>query len=170
MSSFTRSSTGINPSRLIESRVYQIRGQKVLIDSDLADLYQVSMKTLNLAVRRHHQRFPEDFMFQLDAAETETLTPVAKKRRTLPTVFTERGTAMLSCVLHSEMALQVSLAIMNAFVMNRQQAGQNQAPDQADGPIEYVFSTLDQLIAPTPGTSRRAMGVFAARAGAMNEY
>ena len=169
MSSFIRSNPGVHPSTLIESRVYQIRDQKVLVDADLADVYQVSMKNLNLAVRRNRNRFPEDFMFQLTAAETESLN-LETARRTKPYAFTERGTAMLSCVLQSEMATQVSLAIMNAFVRNRQQPGASQLLEQTGGPIEHVFSTLDQLIAPTAGTNRRGMGVFAARAGAVNEY
>src|SRR5664279_5454465 len=90
---------------LIERRIYLIRGQKVMIDSDLAELYQVPTKALNLAVRRNGMRFPGDFMFQLSQEEAdslrfqfETSKPGRGGRRYLPYVFTEQGIAMLSSV------------------------------------------------------------------------
>ena len=98
-----------------------------MIDSDLADLYQVLTKNLNLAVRRNLDRFPEDFMFQLTAEEAESLRlQIATSnegrggRRYLPYAFTEQGVAMLSSVLNSKRAIQVNIAIMRAFVKLRE--------------------------------------------------
>ena len=112
---------------LIERRIYLIRGQKVMLDSDLADLYQVPTKRLNEAVRRNAARFPEDFMFQLTQEEADSLrSQIATSnegrggRRYLPYAFTERGVAMLSSVLNSDRAVMVSIAIMRAFVKMRE--------------------------------------------------
>jgi len=98
------------PVELIERRIYVIRGQKVMRDTDLAELYQVETFNLNKAVKRNIDRFPEDFMFQLTAEETESLTfqiGMSKTegrggRRTRPYVFTEQGVAMLATVLNSD--------------------------------------------------------------------
>jgi hypothetical protein len=115
------------PVELIERRIYLIRSHKVMLDSDLADLYQVLTKNLNLAVRRNRDRFPEDFMFQLTPDEGESLrlqfaTSNAGRggRRYLPHAFTEQGVAMLSTVLSSQRAIQVNIAIMRAFVRVRE--------------------------------------------------
>ncbi len=115
------------PVEMVERRIYLIRGQKVMLDADLADLYQVLTKNLNLAVRRNSNRFPEDFMFQLTKEETESLrlqiaTSNATRggRRYLPHVFTELGVAMLSSVLKSERAVQINITIMRAFVRLRE--------------------------------------------------
>lgn len=112
---------------LIERRIYVIRGQKVMLDSDLAELYQVTTGNLNLAVRRNLNRFPPDFMFLLNKHEAKSLLlqiAIAKTgrggRQTPPYVFTEQGVAMLSSVLKSERAVQVNIAIMRAFVRLRQ--------------------------------------------------
>ena len=126
---------------LIERRIYLIRGHKVMIDSDLADLYEVPTHRLNEQVQRNHKRFPNDFMFQLTKPEAEALRSqfaISKKsrgglrsqiatsktgrggRRYLPFAFTEQGVAMLSSVLNSERAIEVSIAIMRAFVRLRQ--------------------------------------------------
>jgi hypothetical protein len=109
----------------IERRIYIVRGQKVLIDNDLALLYRVPTKIFNQAVRRNMARFPADFMFQLSSDETENLrsqivTSSWGGRRYLPLVFTEQGVAMLSSVLKSERAIQVNIAIMRAFVKLRE--------------------------------------------------
>ena len=113
--------------RPVESLIHVIRGQKVMLDSDLAALYGVPTKSLNLAVRRNDSRFPEDFMFQLSKEETAALrfqTETSNKgrggRRYLPYAFTEQGVAMLSSVLQSERAAQMNVAIMRAFVRLRQ--------------------------------------------------
>src|SRR5687767_8342739 len=105
------------PVELIERRIYLIRGHKVMLDSDLADLYQVPTKRLNEAVRRNLKRFPDDFMFQLSKPELEngrsqfaTPKPAAKMGlRRPPYAFTELGVAMLSSVLNSERAVQMNI-------------------------------------------------------------
>jgi phage regulator Rha-like protein len=115
------------PVELIERRIYLIRGQKVMLDSDLAELYRVLTKNLNLAVRRNRQRFPEDFMFQLTPEEAESLRlqiATSKEgrggRRYLPYAFNEHGVAMLSAVLTSERAVQMSILLVRAFVKMRE--------------------------------------------------
>src|SRR5579859_4103408 len=115
------------PLELIERRIYVIRGQKVMLDADLAELYQAPTKNLNLAVRRNTERFPEDFMFQLTAEEAESLrlqSATSKLgrggRRYLPYAFTEHGVAMLSSVLNSQRAVQMSILIIRALVKLRE--------------------------------------------------
>ena len=115
------------PVELIERRIYLIRGQKVMIDSDLAELYRVLTKNLNLAVRRNLERFPDDFMFQLTKDEAVSLrlqfatSNVARGgRRYLPYAFTEHGVAMLSSVLKSQRAVQMNILIIRTFVKLRQ--------------------------------------------------
>ncbi|MCF2488234.1 ORF6N domain-containing protein [Dyadobacter sp. CY347] len=110
---------------LIQSKVLSIRGQRVLLDSDLAALYQVENKALKQAVRRNLSRFPPDFMFELTSEELENLrsqivTSSFGGNRYLPFAFTEQGVAMLSSVLRSEKAVQMNIMIMRAFVMIRQ--------------------------------------------------
>jgi hypothetical protein len=111
----------------IESRILQCRGQKVMLDADLANLYGVQTKVLVQAVKRNQSRFPEDFMFQLDADEWEALrsqivtsNPARGGRRYAPYVFTEQGVAMLSSVLGSPQAIAVNIEIMRAFVRLRE--------------------------------------------------
>ncbi|HET6977112.1 MAG TPA: ORF6N domain-containing protein [Pyrinomonadaceae bacterium] len=124
--------------QLIERRIYLIRGQKVMLDFDLAELYGVTTSRLNEQVRRNRKRFPEDFMFRLTKKETESLrSQIATSRSDLrlqittsstghggrrfqPCAFTEQGVAMLSTVLNSEKAIEVNIAIMRAFVRLRQ--------------------------------------------------
>ncbi len=115
------------PAGLIERRIYLIRGVKVMLDSDLAELYQVETKNLNKAVGRNMKRFPSDFMFQLDLKEARNLrfqigtsSLSYGGRRFLPYVFTEQGVAMLSSVLKSDVAIEVNIAIMRAFVKLRE--------------------------------------------------
>lgn len=116
------------PTELIERRIYVIRGQKVMLDSDLAELYQIETRALNQAVNRNLDRFPEDFMFQLSAAELENWrsqivmsNPAAKMGvRRPPHAFTELGVAMLSSVLNSKRAVQMNILIMRTFVKLRQ--------------------------------------------------
>src|SRR5260370_20795665 len=115
------------PVELVERRIYVFRGQKVMLDTDLAELYQVPTKALNQAVRRNLDRFPEDFMFQLNEEEGDSLrsqivTSNAGRggRRYLPYAFTELGVAMLSSVLHSQRAIQMNIIIMRAFVRMRE--------------------------------------------------
>jgi phage regulator Rha-like protein len=115
------------PVDLIERRIYFVRGQKVMLDTELAQLYRVPTFRLNEAVKRNRNRFPDDFMFQLDPEETESLRSqiaMSKKgrggRRTPPYVFTEHGVAMLSSVLNSERAVQMNILIVRAFVKMRE--------------------------------------------------
>ena len=113
----------------IKSMIFVVRNQQVMIDSDLAILYQVETKRLNEAVKRNIARFPEEFRFQLTAEETESLRSQfatlnendgrGKHRKYLPYVFTEQGIAMLSAVLRSDVAIQVSISIMKSFVEMR---------------------------------------------------
>ena len=129
--------TSLVPVERIEQAILFLRGQKVLLDEDLAELYGVETKVLNQAVRRNADRFPEDFMFQLTPEEFENLRsqiatsrcydPSEKShdlpwggRRTPPYAFTEQGVAMLSSVLRSSRAVQVNIEIMRAFVRLRQ--------------------------------------------------
>ena len=103
------------PPEIIEHRIYLIRGRKVMLDSDLADLYQVPTKVLNQAIRRNPERFPEDFMFEMNAEELQHwrshfVTSNADKMglRYPPFCFTEQGVTMLSCVLNSKRAINVN--------------------------------------------------------------
>lgn len=115
------------PRELIERRIYVIRSQKIMLDSDLAELYQVETFRLNEAVKRNMDRFPADFMFQLTREETDGLTSQTAMsktegrggRRTLPYAFTEHGVAMLSSVLNSKRAVQMNILIIRAFVRLR---------------------------------------------------
>lgn len=126
----------MNIIRSIQNRIYEIRGERVLLDKDLADLYEVPTKSLNLAVKRNIKRFPADFMFQLTKEEFESLrfqietsnnsanplrfqSETSKGRggtRYLPYAFTEQGVAMLSGILNSDKAISMNIAIMRAFV------------------------------------------------------
>lgn len=127
---------------LIERRIYLVRGHKVMLDSELAELYQVPTKVFNQAVSRNRNRFPKDFMFQLTVEEDESLRSqiVTSKvgrggRRYRLYVFTEQGVAMLSSVLNSERAVQVNIAIMRAFVRLREMIESN----------KELAAKLDQL-------------------------
>ena len=127
-----RQSTSVDrlpvPEDVIERRIYLIRGQKVMLDSDLAGLYQVQTKKLNQAVKRNLDRFPSDFMFRLTAEETLTLnrsqsvTGSQKHRdpRQAPYAFTEQGVAMLSSVLNSRRAVQMNIFIIRVFMKLRE--------------------------------------------------
>ena len=110
---------------LVEKKIFLIRSKQVMIDRDLAELYGVETKVINQAVKRNIERFPEEFRFQLTEDEINELVTNCDRFNTLkhssvcPYAFTEQGVAMLSAVLHSETAVQVSIRIMNAFVQLR---------------------------------------------------
>lgn len=111
---------------VIQSKIYEIRGQKVMLDRDLAEMYGVLTKVLNQAVKRNPDRFPEDFMFQLTNEETQnwksqivTTNSIKMGVRRNPYAFTELGVAMLSSVLNSKTAIQINMSIMRAFVAIR---------------------------------------------------
>ena len=116
------------PDELVMNKIYLIRGQKVMIDRDLAELYGVTTGNLNLAVKRNKKRFPADFIFQLTKEEYESLilqSAMSKKQgrggtRKLPYAFTEQGVSMLSGVLNSEIAIQVHVQIIRVFAKTRE--------------------------------------------------
>jgi hypothetical protein len=161
------------PVEMIERRIYFVREQKVMLDSELAELYQVPTKVFNQAVRRNRTRFPKDFMFQLSRDEDESLRSqiVTSKigrggRRYRPYVFTEQGVAMLSSVLNSERAVQVNIAIMRAFVRLREMVGSNKElatklealEKKYDGQFRVVFQAIRKLMQPPPSTTSRRIG------------
>ena len=115
----------MNQLELIQSKIYEIREQKVMLDFDLAALYQVETRVLNQAVKRNMKRFPSDFMFQLTSDEwailkSQFVISSWGGTRKLPFAFTEQGLAMLSGVLNTDIAIQVNINIMRAFVAVRQ--------------------------------------------------
>lgn len=156
----------------IQRQIYRIRGQKVMIDSDLAELYDVSTKSLNQQVRRNKARFPPDFMFQLTPKEMESLrsqfvTSNEEEgrggRRYLPLAFTEQGIAMLSGVLRSERAVQVNIAIMRAFVRLRRwmvshremSRRLDELEERYDDQFKAVFQAIRCIMAPDPSKLKR---------------
>jgi len=113
------------PDEVLMNKIYMINDTKVMLDSDLAELYQVETKRLNEQVKRNSERFPEDFMFQLTSEHWENLksqnaTSSWGGRRTLPYVFTEQGVAMLSSVLNSKVAISVNIQIIRVFTKMRE--------------------------------------------------
>lgn len=152
----------------IQNRIYTIRGVQVMLDSDLAQMYQVETRALNQAVSRNRERFPDDFMFQLTSEEWENLKSqnVISSwggRRKLPYVFTEQGISSLSGVLKSETAVKVNIAIMRAFVQMRKFLVENAAIFQrldkveqkqieADQKFDRIFNALeDKSVKPKQG-------------------
>lgn len=163
--------------RQIEDAVLALRGEKVLLDADLADLYGVTTKALNQAVKRNQSRFPNDFMFRLSPEETaqlnrsQTVTGSQKHRdpRFPPFAFTEQGVAMLSTVLRSERAVQVNIEIMRAFVRFRQLLAVNvelaRRLDELekrvgghDDQFIHVVRAIRQLMDPPPSPKRGRIG------------
>ena len=148
------------PDERIEKTILLLKGQKVIIDADLAELYGVTTKALNQAVTRNDQRFPPDFMFRLTKAEKQELVTNCdrldrlKHSSALPRVFTEQGIAMLSSVLRSERAIQVNIQVMRAFIKLRRwiagiddlKSELEKLKDQTDQRFQVVFETLDQLL------------------------
>ena len=149
------------PIERIVSRIYLIRGEKVMLDNDLAQLYGVSTGRLNEQVKRNIKRFPEDFAFRLTRNEYDALrSQIAildvggrgQHRKYLPYVFTEHGVAMLSSVLHSSKAVQVNIGIVRAFVKLREMIATDRElarkVDQHDRQIAVLFDSLRKLLAP----------------------
>ncbi len=139
------------PIESIASRIFLVRGQKVMLDSDLAGLYGVTTSALNQAVRRNTDRFPPDFMFQMTDQEFSNLksqfvTSSWGGRRKLPLVFTEQGVSMLSSVLHSERAIQVNIAIMRAFVQLREMLSTHKELAHKLEELERKVGVHDQTI------------------------
>lgn len=109
---------------IIQRKIFEIRNQKVMLDFDLSELYEIETRVLNQAVKRNRTRFPPDFMFQLNEAEftnlkSQFVTSSWGGTRKMPFAFTEQGVAMLSSVLHSSKAIEVNISIMRAFVYFR---------------------------------------------------
>jgi len=157
------SSIAPKPENLAQLVLF-LRGEKVLLDADLASLYGVETRTLNQAVRRNRERFPEDFMFQLSREETEAVrrsrsqNVILKRGQNLkyrPHAFTEQGVAMLSSVLRSPRAVQVNIAIMRTFVQLRRLMDTNRdlarkiesLEKRYDEQFAVVFDAIKQLIA-----------------------
>ena len=150
------------PDETLMSKIYLIRDQKVMLDSDLAELYGVETRRLNEQVARNADRFPDDFMFRLNEAEFDSLmsqiaTSKRGGRRKLPYVFTEHGVLMLSSVLNSKQAIMVNIQVMRIFTHIRKKFLENlelrteidtikKKLDNQDKNMEIVFRYLDELI------------------------
>jgi hypothetical protein len=159
-------------SHVIERKILLVRGQRVMLDADIAGLYLVETRTLVQAVTRNRGRFPPDFMFRLSAAEFDHLRSqivISKARggrRHRPYAFTEQGVAMLSSVLRSKRAVHANIAIMRAFVRLRQflitherLAARLEALERKyDGQFRVVFEAIRELMAPSSVSGRRQIG------------
>jgi phage regulator Rha-like protein len=167
---------------LIEEKIYIIRGQRVMLDADLAEVYQVETKNLNRAVKRNIERFPEDFMFQLTEEEFENLrcqfvtsSSNYGGRRYLPYVFTEHGAVMLASVLKSKTAIEASLQVVRAFVRLRTILAEHKELaaqieklerkmgvkfDEHDEQIKILFAAINRLIQP-PKVKSKSIGFIA---------
>jgi hypothetical protein len=167
------SDTNLISIEKIEKAIYLIRGEKVMLDRDLAKLYDVPTGALNQAVRRNRERFPEDFMFQLTPTEVAKLnlsqivigSEKHRATRLRPYAFTEQGVAMLSSVLRSKCAISVNIEIMRAFVKLRQIFVSNaelarrldELESKYDKQFRVVFDAIRQLMA-TPTRGRKEIG------------
>ena len=167
----------IVPGERIENRIYLLRGEKVMLSTDLARLYQVAPRALVQAVKRNADRFPEDFMFQLSTDEFQNLksqivtssgaksTHWGGLRRATPYAFTEQGVAMLSSVLGSKRALRVNIEIMRAFVRLRRLLASNEElarklaalEKKYDAQFKVVFDAIRELMIP-PEPKRNRIG------------
>jgi len=162
---------------IIINNIHYIREQKVMLDVDLAKLYDVETRVLKQAVRRNPERFPQDFMFELTNEENQNLksqlarAPTGKHSKYLPYVFTEQGVAMLSGVLNSERAIKVNIQIMRTFTRIRQMLADNTEVrleiekikgklEKQDKNIELVFQYLDNLLGQKekPNMPRQGIG------------
>lgn len=163
----------IVPVEVIEGKIYLIRGQKVMLDRDLAELYGVETRVLNQAVRRNIGRFPSDFMFSLTREEIRNLSQIviSSKIKHAPNVFvfTEQGVAMLSSVLNSETAIKVNIAIMRAFVKLREMLATHkdlarklaEMEKKYDAQFRVVFDAIRQLMAPPEEPKKKKIGFVA---------
>ena len=173
-----KTTTGsVIPLERIEQSIFLIRGQKVMLDTDLARLYGVETFNLNKAVKRNLERFPDDFMFQLTKDEWESLKfqigmskPKGRGgRRTPPYAFTEQGVAMLSSVLNSKQAAMVNVEIMRTFVRLRQLLATHEdlarkleaLEKKYDKQFKVVFDAIRELMAPPDPPKKRRIGFHA---------
>ena len=159
------------PAEIIERKIYLIRSQKIMLDSDLAELYGVEVKQLKRQVRRNSDRFPTDFMFQLSKEEYDSLRrhfgtlKRGEHSKYLPYVFTEQGVAMLSSVLTSKRAVHVNIAIMRAFVKLREMIASHKdlaarlddLENKYDAQFKVVFDAIRELMTP-PEKPKRKIG------------
>lgn len=175
------STVGIIAVEAIQKRILLIRGERVMLDQDLAELYGVDTRQLTRQVRRNHGRFPGDFAFQLTRVEFDAVKATMGEagwggRRFLPWVFTEQGVAMLSSVLHSPQAIEVNVQIMRAFVQLRSllsssDASRRQLADielrltEHDGYFRSVFEAIRRLMEPAPSAKVRRIGFRKSDAG-----
>jgi hypothetical protein len=162
--------TPLIPSERIENKIYPVRGEKAMLDSDLAELYGVSTKRLNEQVKRNLTRFPEDFMFRLTKEEADSLRSqfaTSKKgrrggRRYEALCFTEQGIAMLSSVLNSERAVQVNIYIIRVFTRLRQLLVSHKELrdkiEEHDKQFKVVFETIRKLLTPPKEPAKRRIG------------
>ncbi|HAZ10307.1 MAG TPA: DNA-binding protein [Candidatus Omnitrophica bacterium] len=161
------------PEEVIERKIFMIRGHKVMLDRDLAELYGVETRVLNQAVRRNIDHFPEDFMLSLTREEILNLSQIviSSKIKHAPSVFvfTEQGVAMLSSVLNSKRAVHVNIQIMRAFVKLRQILFMNKELahklaelerkiGKHDADIQAIFEAIRRLAAPQPVKSKPQIG------------
>jgi phage regulator Rha-like protein len=163
------------PVEQIDSIILLVRGQKVILDRDLAQLYGVTTGNLNKAVKRNIDRFPNDFMFQLTPEEYESLRfrfGIFKKgqhSKYLPYAFTEQGVAMLSSVLRSKRAIEVNIAIMRVFVRLREMLATHkelarklsdleQRLEKHDDHIQTIFETMRQMMVPPDPKHKKKIG------------
>jgi len=165
---------GVIPVERITRSILLIRGQKVMLDEALADLYEVEVKVLNQAVKRNAARFPADFMFQLTVEEAAVLrsqivtlkTGSGRHRKYLPYAFTEQGVAMLSSVLRSERAVRVNIEIMRAFVQLRQLLSSHTdlarkleaLEKKYDAQFKIVFDAIRELMTPPEPARKKPIG------------
>ncbi|MFP3867539.1 MAG: ORF6N domain-containing protein [Desulfobacteraceae bacterium] len=159
------------PAKRIEQSIILIRGEKVILDADLARLYEVETRVLVQAVKRHRDRFPNDFMFQLTKEEFDLLRSQSVSsrqwggRRYPPYAFTEQGVAMLSSVLNSPRAIQVNIEIIRTFIRLRRMLAAHKELAQKlaalekkyDAQFQIVFEAIHQLMTP-PAPKRRRIG------------
>ena len=165
----------------IERRVLRLRGQNVILDEDLAKMYGVGVKALNQAVKRNRERFPSDFMFKLTVQETRALRSqivTAKNgrggRRNAPYAFTELGVAMLSSVLHSDLAICMNIQIMRTFVVLRRVLESqgtladkiDELQEKYDRKFAVVFDAIRRLMAPSRARAGRIGFMASSRAAA----
>jgi phage regulator Rha-like protein len=169
----------IIPQEIIEGKIFFMRDKKVMLDSDLARLYEVETKALNRAVRRNIERFPEDFMFQLSKEEYAWFLRYqfgtlkrGQHSKYLPYVFTENGVAMLSSVLNSQRAIHVNIQIMKAFTRLREmvlshkdlQRKIEEMEKKYDEQFQTVFEAIKQLLEP-PEKPKKRIGFLADEKG-----
>lgn len=168
-------SNSIIPIEVITERIFEIRGEKVMIDADLAKLYGVPTKRLNEAVKRNSKRFPGDLMFQLSPDERNELVANCdrftnlKHSSSMPRAYTEAGVAMLSSVLNSETAIQINLQIIRAFIRLRRMLmdhnalrlaieGLERRVGKNERNIQLAIKAIQSILAPAPLKKKSMMG------------